>query len=130
MVAAYTSTYADVEAAVRAGSAQSPLLGRHAIPPAEYQLQTDVEQYLKLGVVPVGVPDLHAKVVSLDLTGSPQQAEIAACPSAPQLAYLQNGKPATTTSLPPNPFTVTLQTTQGHWVVSYFKIDRSKTCSG
>lgn len=129
-LAAYTGTYADVEAAVRAGDASSPLLGRHAIPPAEYQLQSDAEQYLKLGVVPVGMPALHAQVASLDLAESPQQAIVTACPGAPRLVDLKTGQPVAAQALPPNPFTVTLQTTQGHWAVSYFKIDRSKTCSG
>ena len=105
------------------------MLARHAIPPAEYQLQTSVEQYLKLGVVPSGVPQLHAEVVSVDLTGSPEQATLASCPAALSLLDLKTGKAVVSRSLPPNPFTVTLQTMQGHWVVSYFKVDRSKTCS-
>lgn len=130
MIAAYNATFADVEAAVRAGDAQSPLLGRHAIPPAEYQLQTDVEQFLKLGVVPAGAPVLHAKVTSLDLTGVPEQATLVSCPEALRLLDLRTGQLVTSKSLPPNPFTVTLQTTLGRWVVSYFQADRSKTCSG
>jgi hypothetical protein len=130
LVAAYEGTYADVEAAVRKGDANSPLLARHAVPPAEYQLQTDVEQYLKLGVVPAGVPALHVRVASLDLASSPEQATLTSCPAALRLVDLRTGKAVSSRSLPPNPFTVTLQTMQGHWVVSYFKADRSKTCSG
>lgn len=130
LLAAYDGTYTDVEAAVRKHDSNSPLLGRHAVPPAKFQLQTDVEQYLKLGVVPVGIPALHAKVASLDLTTSPNQAILTACPGAPRLVDLKTGKPVKERALPPNPFTVTLQTTQGHWAVSYFKINRSKTCSG
>lgn len=107
----------------------SPLLARHAIPPAEYQLQTDVGQYLKLGVVPAGVPQLHVVVAALDLTSSPEQATLTACPAALQLLDLKTGKPVASRSLPPNPFTVTLQTVQGRWVVNYFKAERSKTCS-
>lgn len=130
LIAAYEGTYADVEAAVMAGKAESPFLARHAVPPAEYQLQTDVEQYLKLGVVPAGVPKLHADVASLDLTSSPEQATLTSCPAALKLVNLKTGEPVASRSLPSNPFTVTLQTMQGHWVVSYFKVDRSKTCSG
>jgi hypothetical protein len=129
LIAAYKGTYYDVEAAVKAGNAMSPLLARHSIPPAEYQLQTDVGQYLKLGVVPSGVPQLHAEVASLDLSSSPEQATLTSCPAALKLLDLKTGKAVTSRSLPPNPFTVTLQTRQGHWVVSYFKVDRSKTCS-
>lgn len=129
LLAAYEGTYSDVEAAVRKHDASSALLARHAIPPAEDQLQTDVEQYLKLGVVPAGVPALHATVTSLELSSSPEQATLTSCPAALRLLDLKTGKPVKSRSLPPNPFTVTLQTTQGHWVVSYFKADRSKTCS-
>lgn len=129
LVAAYAGTYADVTAAVRQRNIHSAALARHAIPPAEYELQTDVEQYLRLDVVPVGVPALHAHVVSVDLSANPQQAILAACPGAPRLIDRSTGKPVTARALPSNPFTVTLQTTQGRWVVSYFKIDRSKNCS-
>lgn len=129
LVAAYAGTYADVTAAVRQRNIHSAALARHAIPPAEYELQTDVEQYLRLDVVPVGVPALHAHVVSVDLTANPQQAILAACPGAPRLVDRSTGKPVAARALPSNPFTVTLQTTQGRWVVSYFKIDRSKNCS-
>jgi hypothetical protein len=130
LIAAYEGTYTDVEAAVRAGKTNSPLLARHAIPPAEYQLQTAVGQYLKLGAVPAGIPELHAEVASLDLTSSPEQATVTSCPAELKLTDLKTGKAVASRSLPPNPFTVTLQTSQGHWVVSYFKVDRSKTCSG
>jgi hypothetical protein len=130
LIAAYVGTYTDVEAAVRRHDASSPLLARHAIPPAEYQLQTDVEQYLKLGVLPAGVPALHARVASLALAGSSPQATLIACPAALRLLDLKTGKPVKSRSLPPNPFTVTLQTVQGRWVVSFFKADRNKTCSG
>ena len=129
LLSAYAATYTDVETAVREGSIHSPALARHAIPPAEYELQGDVEQYLKLGVVPVGVPELHARVTSINLSANPQQAVLAACPGAPRLVDIKTGGPITSHSLPPNPFTVTLQTLQGRWVVSYFKVDRSKTCS-
>ena len=114
---------------MREGSIHSAALARHAIPPAEYELQGDVEQYLKLGVVPVGVPALHARVTSINLSANPEQAVLAACPGAPRLVDIKTGGPITSHSLPPNPFTVTLQTLQGRWVVSYFKVDRSKTCS-
>lgn len=130
LLAAYEGTYTDVEAAVRKHDSNSPLLGRHAIAPAEYQLQTAVEQYLRLGVVPAGVPALHARVMSLDLSASPEQATLKSCPAAVQLVDLKTGKPAKSRSLPPNPFTVTLQTVQGRWKVSYFKANRRATCSG
>lgn len=130
LLAAYEGTYTDVEAAVRKHDSNSPLLGRHAVPPAKFQLQTDVEQYLRLGVVPAGVPALHAVVASLDETSSPETATLTSCPAVLRLLDLKTGKPVQSKSLPPNPFTVTLQTSQGHWVVSYFKVNRRKTCSG
>jgi hypothetical protein len=130
LIAAYEGTYTDVEAAVRKHNSSSPLLAQHAIGPAKYQLQTAVEQYLRLGVVPAGVPALHATVTSLDLSSSPEQATLKSCPAAIKLLDLKTGKPAKSKSLPPNPFTVTLQTVQGRWKVSYFKADRRTTCSG
>ena len=130
VLAAYAATYDDVTAAVRAHDSQSSLLSRHAVPPAEYELQSDVEQYLKLGVVPVGAPDLHARVTSLTAGGTSSAATVAACPDAPQLVDSSTGQPVSASPLPPNPFTVTLETVQGRWVVSEFKVDRSATCSG
>lgn len=129
VIAAYTGTYADVEDAVRAGSLDSPALGRHATGAAVAQLKQGVEQYLNLGVVPVGVPVLHARVTSLMLGASPPAAVIAACPAAPALVNLKSGQPVQSKALPPNLVTVNLQTLQGHWVVSLFTVDRSKTCS-
>ncbi|MHB1887250.1 MAG: hypothetical protein ACYCVV_20105 [Acidimicrobiales bacterium] len=129
LLAAYAATYTDVEAAVREGSIHSTTLGRHAIPPALDQLQQGVEQYLNIGVVPVGVPSLNARIASVNLGVSPAQAVVAACPAAPRLVSRKTSKPVPFKALPANPVTVDLQTVQGHWVVSFFKVDRSKTCS-
>lgn len=129
VIAAYTGTYADVEDAVRAGSLDSSALGRHATGAAVDQLKQGVEQYINLGVVPVGVPVLHARVTSVVLAANPPEAVIAACPAAPALVNLKSGQPVQSKALPPNPVTVNLQTLQGHWVVSLFTADRSKTCS-
>ncbi|MHB8341739.1 MAG: hypothetical protein ACYDB7_11285 [Mycobacteriales bacterium] len=129
LVSAYAATYGDVEAAVRQGDAQSRVLARHAIPPAEYELQGDVEQYLKLGITPVGVPDLHARVLSVNLTLVPEEAVLVSCPGAQRLVYRSSGKPVTVRRLPSNPFTVSLQMVNGRWVVSYFQANRSKTCT-
>jgi len=129
LLSAYAATYTDVEVAVRDGSIRSAALGRHAIPPALDQLQQAVEQYLNLGVVPVGVPSLNARVASVNLGAIPGQAVVASCPSAPRLVNRRTGQPVPFKALPANPVTVDLQTVQGHWVVTFFKVDRSKTCS-
>ena len=115
---------------MREGSIHSAALGRHAISPALNQLQQGVEQYLNLGVVPVGIPSLHARVASVSLGSIPAQAVVASCPAAPRLVNRKTGQPVPFKALPANPVTVDLQTVHGHWVVSFFKVDRSKTCSG
>jgi hypothetical protein len=128
-LAAYAATYTDVTAAVRAGDAKSALLKRHAIPPALSQLQQGVTQYLQLGVLPVGVPNLHAQVTSINLDEAPMQAVVASCPAAPRLVSAKTGKPVSFKSLPANPVTVDLETVQGRWVVSFFKVDRTRACA-
>lgn len=130
LLAAYAATYADVESAVRAGKVDSAGLGRHAVDGALDQLRQGVEQYLNLGVVPIGVPELHAHVTSMALNISPAQAVVDSCPSAPRLVNRKTGEPVTFKALPANPVTVDLQTVQGSWVVSLFKVDRTRTCSG
>lgn len=95
LLAAYAATYADVEAAVRAGNVDSAGLGRHAVDGALDQLRQGVEQYLNLGVVPIGVPELHAHVTSVELDISPAQAVVDSCPSAPRLVNRKTGEPVT-----------------------------------
>ncbi|MHB8448966.1 MAG: hypothetical protein ACYDAQ_00610 [Mycobacteriales bacterium] len=129
LLSAYAATYIDVTLAVRQGNFRSAVLGRHAIAPALDQLQLAAEQYLRLGVVPVGVPVLGARVTSLRLDETPMEAVVASCPGAPTLVARGTGKPVAFRALPSNPVTVDLQTFQGRWVVSFFKVDRSKTCS-
>lgn len=114
---------------MREGSIHSAALARHAIPPALDQLQQGVEQYLNLGVVPVGLPELHSRVTSVNLGARPAQAVVASCPSAPRLVNRKTSQPVSFKALPANPVTVDLETVQGHWVVTFFKVDRSKTCS-
>ncbi len=130
LLAAYAATYHDVETAVRAGKVDSPALGQHAVDGALDQLRQGVEQYLNLGVLPVGVPVLHAHVTSVDLDTNPAQAVVASCPSAPRLVNRKTGQPVTFKALPANPVTVDLETVQGQWVVSLFTVDRSRSCSG
>lgn len=130
LFAAYAGTYVDVETAVRVGKVDSAVLGQHAVDGALDQLRQGVEQYLNLGVLPIGVPDLHARVSSVDLDTSPAQAVVSSCPAAPRLVNRETGKPVTFKALPANPVTVDLQTLQGRWVVAFFKVDRSRSCSG
>jgi hypothetical protein len=130
LLAAYAATYDDVETAVRVGKVDSPALGQHAVDGALDQLRQGVEQYLNLGVLPVGVPALHAHVTSVDLETTPAQAVVASCPSAPRLVNRKTGKPDPFKTLPANPVTVDMETVQGHWVVSLFQVDRSRSCSG
>lgn len=91
------------------------------IPPALDQLQQGVEQYLNLGVVPVGVSALHARVASVNVGANPAQAVVASCPSSPRLVNRKTNKPVPFKALPANPVTVDLQTVQGHWVVSFLQ---------
>jgi len=129
-VSVYAATYSDVALAVRVGSIHSVSLTRHAIAPALDQLQQGVEQYLTLGVVPVGVPSLHARVVSVSLVSSPADAVLSACPGSPALVSRTTHQPVKFRSLPPNPVKVDLQIVAGRWVVSLFEVDRRRTCSG
>jgi hypothetical protein len=130
VIAAYIATYADVTAAVRQRDAMSKVLGRHAIPPAEFQLQQGAAEYLKLGVIPVGVPSLHAKVTSIDVGASPPNAIVTACPQASRLVDARTGHAVATRATALNPVTVDLQLTRGRWLVTFFKVDRKATCAG
>lgn len=130
VLSAYVATYADVTAAVRQRNAMSKVLGRHAMPPAEYQLQQGVAEYLKLGVVPVGVPALRAKVTSLNMGASPPNAIVSSCPSASRLVDASTGRAVRSHVTALNPVTVDLQLTRDRWVVTFFKVDRQATCSG
>lgn len=65
----------------------------------------------------------------MNVGANPAQSVVASCLSSPRLVNRKTNKPVPFKALPANPVTVDLQTVQGHWVVSFFKVDRSKTCS-
>lgn len=130
LVSVYAATYTDVEAAVRVGGIHSASLSRHAVAPALNQLQFAVEQYLRVGVVPVGVPSLDARVTAVNTDENPMEAVLVACPAAPPLVSLSTGKPVAFRAIARNPITVDLQSARGRWVVSYLDVNRKLTCAG
>lgn len=126
----YAATYTDVEAAVRAGRIHSASLSGHAVAPALNQLQFAVEQYLRVGVVPVGVPPLDARVTGVHTDENPMEAVLTACPASPPLVSLSTGKPVAFRAIARNLVTVDFQSARGRWVVSYLDVNRKLTCAG